>query len=103
MPSTVGGFGKKHIYSRHYNQGASLGSNTHQESKYKISQLGPYLAGLIEGDGTFAIHDNQSTAKKYSPKIIIVFREADLPLAQYLRNLTACGNVYIKQDRGYVL
>ena len=36
------------------------------------SELGPYLAGLIEGDGTFAIHDNKSTAKKYRPMIIIV-------------------------------
>ena len=45
------------------------------------SQLGSYLAGLIEGDGTFAVHDKKSTAKKYSPMIIVVFKKADLPLA----------------------
>ena len=67
------------------------------------SKLGPYLAGLIEGDGTFAIHNNNSTAKKYRPKIIIVFKLADLPLAVYLQELTNCGIVYKKSDRGYVL
>jgi hypothetical protein len=68
-----------------------------------ISKIGPYLAGLIEGDGTFAVHNTNSTIKKYSPKIIIVFKKADLPLANYLRELTNCGRVFIKQDRGYVL
>ncbi|OAX31441.1 homing endonuclease [Rhizopogon vinicolor AM-OR11-026] len=67
------------------------------------SNLGPYLAGLIEGDGTFAIHDIKSTAKIYRPKIIIVFKLADLPLAEYLQDLTKSGIVYKKQDRGYVL
>ena len=67
------------------------------------SKIGAYLAGLIEGDGTFAIHDKNSTAKKYSPMIIIVFKKADLPLAEYLQNLTKCGNVYLKPNRGYVL
>lgn len=67
------------------------------------SQLGPYLAGLIEGDGTFAIHNKNSIAKKYSPMIIIVFKKSDLPLAQYLQNLTQCGSVYLKPNRGYVL
>jgi hypothetical protein len=68
-----------------------------------ISKIGPYLAGLIEGDGTFAVHNTNSTIKKYSPKIIIVFKKADLPLAKFLRELTNCGRVFIKQDRGYVL
>lgn len=67
------------------------------------SQIGPYLAGLIEGDGTISVHDKLSTAKKYSPIIIIVFKKSDLPLAIYLQNLTNCGRVYIKQERGYIL
>lgn len=66
-------------------------------------QLGSYLAGLIEGDGTFAIHDTSSTAKKYSPMIIIVFNKADLALANFLQSLTNCGTVYIKANRNYVL
>jgi hypothetical protein len=65
--------------------------------------LGSYLAGLIEGDGTFAIHNVNSTSKKYRPMIIVVFKKADLPLAQYLQNITNCGKIYIKHNRGYVL
>lgn len=41
--------------------------------------------------------------KKYSPKIIVVFRKEDLVLANYLRNITNCGNIYIKSNRGYIL
>jgi hypothetical protein len=67
------------------------------------SQLGPYLAGLIEGNGTISIHDTDSTAKKYSPMIIIVFKKSDLPFAKYLCELTNCGKVYPKPERGYVL
>jgi hypothetical protein len=62
-----------------------------------------YLAGLIEGDGTFAVHNKNSTSKKYLPKIIIVFKLADLPLAEYLQLITQCGKVYKKSNRGYVL
>ena len=49
----------------------------------KNTKLRSYLAGLIEGDGTFAVHDTKSNSKKYQPKIIIVFKKADLPLARY--------------------
>ena len=68
----------------------ALMSNKHLESEQILSH---YLAGLIEGDGTFAIHDNKSTTKKYRPMIIIVFKLADLPLAEYLQELTNCGTV----------
>jgi len=70
---------------------------------FNLNHLGPYLAGLIEGDGTIAVHNVNSTAKKYSPMIIIVFKLADLPVANYLRDLTNCGKVYRKSNRGYVL
>jgi LAGLIDADG endonuclease/Cytochrome C and Quinol oxidase polypeptide I len=66
-------------------------------------QIGPYLAGLIEGDGTIAVHDPKSKSKQYNPKIIIVFKKNDLPLADYLQKLTKCGTVLIKPERGYVL
>ena len=35
--------------------------------------------------------------------IIIVFKKADLPLAEYLQNITQCGKVYLKTNRGYVI
>jgi len=33
----------------------------------------------------FAVHNTNSTIKKYRPMIIIVFKKADLPLAKYLK------------------
>jgi hypothetical protein len=74
-----------------------------KESGEKKKEFASYLAGLIEGDGTFAVHEQNSTAKKYAPMILIVFKSADLPLAKYLRDLTNCGRIEIKQNRGYVL
>ena len=67
------------------------------------SQIGPYLAGLIEGNGTISVHNPNSTTKKFSPQILIVFKKGDLPLANYLQTITKCGQVLIKPERGYVL
>ena len=35
--------------------------------------------------------------------IIIVFKKDDLPLANYLNNITNCGTIQLKSNRGYVL
>lgn len=74
-----------------------------EDSKDINKNLSSYLAGLIEGFGTIAVHEKNSTATKYRPMIIICFKKADLPLANYLCDLTECGKVYIKPGRGYVL
>ncbi len=119
MPALVGGFGNKqklkiYLLNNKFKYFQSEGSiinystkPTTEQTENKIAilseQLGPYLAGLIEGDGTFAVHDKKSTAKKYAPMIIIVFKKSDLPLAEYLQNLSQCGSVYLKENRGYVL
>ena len=79
---------------------STISSNIKNENNLN---LGSYLAGLIEGDGTIAIHDKNSTAKKYTPSIIIVFKISDLPLAEFLKNLTSCGQIFLKQNRNYVL
>jgi hypothetical protein len=115
MPGLVGGFGNYKNKNLFY---FSINNNTKENvsnlkdtiqiknSKNNIlsnSKLGSYLAGLIEGDGTFAIHDKKSTSKKYRPIIIIVFKKTDLPLAQYLKNITNCGEIFIKSNRGYIL
>jgi LAGLIDADG endonuclease len=127
MPGLVGGFGNKiisllffisnkvkEIYpflkfsiSSIFNKN-NLSKNNSKEFNLLINILKnknfrSYLAGLIEGDGTFAIHNKNSTSKKYLPHIIIVFKLADLPLAEYLQLITQCGKVYIKPNRGYVL
>lgn len=120
MPALMGGFGNKcsilffksNIISWFNINSSRSDLETQNKTLLKLknsvlfhenSKLGPYLAGLIEGDGTFAIHDIKSTTKKYRPMIIIVFKLADLPLAEYLQELTNCGTVYKKSDRGYVL
>ena len=105
MPALVGGFGNIKIknYENKFKYNLKKYTMTNKNVEKVNFNLGPYLAGLIEGDGTFAIHDKQSTAKKYRPMIIIVFKKADLPVAKYLQNLTQCGTVYLKQNRGYVL
>lgn len=126
MPAMVGGFGiEKNIrvilFFDYFNSFFSSSSlitlmrffTLHEQKDNIISfnlgynlnreHLGSYLAGLIEGDGTFAIHDVNSTAKKYNPMIIICFKLADYPLACFLQKITQCGQVYKKRDRGYVL
>jgi LAGLIDADG endonuclease len=128
MPGMVGGFGDIFIYFNFFNNmnlivilkklpffktklndtniGEKFYSNNSAvfitDSK-KESLLGSYLAGLIEGDGTFAVHNLNSKSKKYNPKIIIVFKKADLPLANYLQNLTGAGKVLNKASKGYIL
>lgn len=77
-------------------------SNIKSESELR-SKIGPYLAGLIEADGSIAVHDKNSKAKKYLPKIIVVFSSADEPLAKKLASITEAGTVYIKKNAGYVL
>jgi hypothetical protein len=67
------------------------------------SFFGPYLAGLIEADGSIAVHDENTKVKKYRPIIIIVFSLADKPLADKLASITGVGKVYHKVDAGYVL
>jgi hypothetical protein len=121
MPGLVGGFGNKSsimffICNNYYKLNKvlikiySTLNNTDDSIEFQFNKtlisnykLRSYLAGLIEGDGTFAIHDKNSTAKKYRPMIIIVFNINDLPLANYLQKLTNCGKVYNKPNRGYVL
>ena len=122
MPGMVGGFGNKEISilslikindkkNKINNNLSNLLSKKYSEEVIEVLPFNlkfninfcSYLAGLIEGDGTFAIHSKESTAKKYSPKIIIVFKEADLPLAQYLKTIINCGTILKKPNRGYVL
>jgi hypothetical protein len=67
------------------------------------SKLGPYLAGLIESDGTIAVHNKNTKAKKYNPKIAVVFNLADEPLAIKLAFITEAGTIYKKKDAGHIL
>jgi len=109
MPAMIGGFGKININTINNNfnkESVNLKTNTKLiESKYTQLRLtlGPYLAGLIEADGSFAIHDKNSKAKKYRPKILIVFNLSDKPLAEKLISITNLGKLYNKSKQGCVI
>lgn len=114
MPAMIGGFGKINVNTVKTSKNEVLTKKlmvteisensikSSQEIIYK-SKLGPYLAGLIEADGSFAIHDEKSKAKKYRPKILIVFHKNDKPLAERLSYITQAGKVYDKKSANYVI
>lgn len=99
MPALIGGFGKNNIK----NFTTLVSSNDKNNLNSLRDNLGPYLAGLIEADGSFSIHDINSKAKKYSPKIIIVFNLDDKPLAEKLASITQVGKIYNRESLGCVL
>jgi hypothetical protein len=87
MPALIGGFGKIK-----YNTDSHLETNVYNVKN--SVKLGPYLAGLIESDGSIAVHDSNSKSKLYNPKILIVFHINDKPLADKLCSITDSGTVY---------
>jgi hypothetical protein len=95
MPALIGGFGK--INTQNY---ITLESESESELRYK---LGAYLAGLIEADGSFAIHNKDSKAKKYTPRISIVFNLNDKPLAEKLMSITKVGSLHNRPQQGCVI
>ena len=60
--------------------------NYSQRRQY--SSLGPYLAGLIEGDGHIAVQDVNTQKVVYRPKIIIAFKGRVLTLTYTIERLT---------------
>jgi hypothetical protein len=88
---------------------ASAGLNN-QVRRYSTSLvkensfLGPYLAGLIEGDGYIGVQDPKSNTKVvYRPKILIVFNINDKPLAEKLSTELKVGKVVDREKAGHVL
>lgn len=113
MPSAVGGFGNmirfyvvhsfKYINEERKNK-IVIDIQLNKQKIQDLKPIGPYLAGLIEGDGTFAIRDPDSKKlSKYNPHIIVVFKIEDKDLADFLCSKTACGRVNVYKDRNYVL
>lgn len=100
MPALIGGFGKIKINNVQMQKYTTLDSES--ESKLRL-KLGAYLAGLIEADGSFAIHDKDSKAKRYLPKILIVFSLNDSPLAEKLMSITKVGKLYNKPQQGCII
>lgn len=95
MPALIGGFGKINEKKHQcINNVKPIGGN---------NNLGPYLAGLIEADGSFAVHNINTNAKPYSPKLLIVFSKPDKPLAEKLSLVTGVGTIQVKTDANYVI
>ncbi|WP_265418128.1 LAGLIDADG family homing endonuclease [Klebsiella pneumoniae] len=100
---------KLNLITKNYNTITKLNENntiynsTINNYNINYSNLGPYLAGLIEGDGTIAIHDPNNQNNKYNPKIIIIFKKSDLKLATFLQIITKSGIILNKPERGYIL
>jgi hypothetical protein len=79
MPALIGGFGRRfHTLT---------------------NDLGPYKAGLIEGDGTIIVPDIQ---KKSYPVIRICFRSHDRPLIDYLINRIGHGRINNPKKGNYL-
>jgi hypothetical protein len=121
MPAMIGGFGKinnntiktsKNELLAKESQITEVNNNSdiishHSEKSVQVifnkSKLGPYLAGLIEANGSIAVHDKNTKAKKYRPKILVVFHRDDKPLADRLSLITQTGTVYDKKAANYVI
>ena len=115
MPALIGCFGKidkntinkQKVFSKKSNLSNFLEKNNTSKEDESIehtkSKIGPYLAGLIEADGSIAVHNKDSKAKKYNPKIIVVFSLADKPLADKLVSITSAGVVFSKENAGHVI
>ena len=91
MPGLVGGFGKIYINTNTIKRYLSLNKELNLQFHFKEEEeielklkIGPYLAGLIESDGTIAVHNKDSNTKIYNPKIAVVFNLVDEPLAKKL-------------------
>lgn len=93
MPAMIGGFGKI----------TDSCNNMYSVKSSNVYKIGPYLAGLIEADGSFAVHDIKSRAKPYDPKILIVFSKPDKPLAEKLQQVTGAGTIQIRNNANYVI
>lgn len=112
MPALIGGFGKINSNSIKINNNNSININSNENKNHDLneknlielkSKLGAYLAGLIEADGSIAVHDINSDAKKYCPKILIVFSLPDKPLADKLCIVTKTGRIYSKNNAGHII
>lgn len=112
MPAMIGGFGKNLIsiqcilQSTMNNFMSSIQTKFYSTTNsFNNGQLGYYLAGLIEGDGTIIVptKDKTPSGKKTHPVIRIVFTLNDLPLAKKLQQVLGCGFIQKPKTGNYYL
>ena len=130
MPALIGGFGKIKVHMQTFtslptlgersyalampgrkgasraisiSSGNGYGSGYENKLEFLRNKYGHYLAGLIEADGSLAVHDINSNAKRYLPKILIVFSLNDIPLVEKLISIIEVGKMYKKEKQGCVI
>jgi len=59
-----------------------------------------YVVGLVDGEGSFAVHFNSSQRRraKVEPRFCLKLRAEDKPLLDQLCEFFRCGKVYIQKD-----
>lgn len=121
MPAMIGGFGRNlisirltlqlitntfmsHVQTKYYSTILSS-QDSSSDKLYTDGQLGYYLAGLIEGDGSIIVptKDKTLSGKNTHPVIRIVFTLADLPLAQKLQQVLGYGFIQKPKEGNYYL
>ncbi len=65
------------------------------------TQLGYYLSGLLESDGTLVVWRPNSLSKN-TPKISIVFNSKDLPLALHLKSTLGYGSIQKDENKSAI-
>lgn len=66
--------------------------NLHTGTK---NQLGYYLAGLIEGDGSIILRKGER--EKISPKIVFTFNKIEIPMYERLQKILNTGVIYTEK------
>jgi hypothetical protein len=66
---------------------SSLGNN---------NQLGYYLAGLIEGDGSIILRKGEK--ESVSPKIVFTFSKNEIPMYKKLKEILNTGVIYTEEN-----
>lgn len=92
MPALIGGFGGVKNLSQRL-----LGVRKISKCNLSKNQLGYYLAGLIEGDGTIYI------SKEGRPVIEIVFNKEDKLLAEKIKDVLGGGSIKDLKSKACVL
>lgn len=59
------------------------------------NQLGYYLAGLIEGDGSIILRKGER--EKISPKIVFTFAKSEIPMYEKLQKILNTGVIYAEK------
>lgn len=60
------------------------------------NQLGHYLAGLIEGDGSIIFRKGER--EKISPKIVFTFGKNEIPMYERLQQILKTGVIYEEKN-----